>query len=99
MDHFRRLGNSISIPIPTDENAFTGRECPRPNCEGYFKIELGTGLKGEGLPCCCVPRPMTAEVAPRMAELESGVAADPEGAGSGRRLKGRRQRDVFRPAA
>ena len=53
MDHLRRLGNSISIPIPADENAFTGRECPQPDCEGYFKIELGTGLKGQGLPCHC----------------------------------------------
>lgn len=55
MDHLRRLGNSISIPIPipADENGFTGRECPRSECEGYFKIELGTGLKGEGLPCHC----------------------------------------------
>ena len=53
MDHLRRLGNSISIPIAADENAFTGRECPQPDCEGYFKIELGTGLKGEGLPCHC----------------------------------------------
>lgn len=53
MDHLRRLGNSISIPILADENAFTGRECPRSDCEGYFKVELGTGLKGEGLPCHC----------------------------------------------
>ena len=53
MDHLRRLGNSISIPIQADENAFTGRECPQPDCEGYFKIEFGTGLKGEGLPCHC----------------------------------------------
>ncbi len=53
MDHLRRLGNSISIPIPADDNGFTGRECPQPECEGYFKIELGTGLKGEGLPCHC----------------------------------------------
>lgn len=53
MDHLRRFGNSISIPIPADENAFTGRECPQPNCEGYFKIEFGTGLKGEDLPCHC----------------------------------------------
>jgi hypothetical protein len=53
MDHLRRLGNSISIAIPADENGFTGRECPRPDCEGYFKIEFGTGLKGEGLPCHC----------------------------------------------
>jgi len=53
MDHIRRLGKSISIPIEADENGFTGRECPQPDCEGYFKIELGTGLKGEGLPCHC----------------------------------------------
>ena len=53
MDHLRRLGNSVSISIPVDENRFTGRECPQPDCEGYFKIEFGTGLKGEGLPCHC----------------------------------------------
>ena len=53
MDHLRRLGNGISILIPADENCFTGRECPQPDCEGYFKIELGTGLKGKGLPCHC----------------------------------------------
>ncbi len=53
MDHLQRLGNSISIPIPADENGFTGRECAQLDCEGYFKIELGTGLKGEGLPCHC----------------------------------------------
>ena len=53
MDHLRRLGTSISISIPPDENRFTGRECPQAECEGYFKIELGTGLEGEGLPCHC----------------------------------------------
>jgi len=53
MGHLRQLGNTISIPISADENAFTGRECPQPDCEGYFKIELGTGLKGQGLPCHC----------------------------------------------
>ena len=53
MDHLRRLGNSISISIPVDENRFTGRECPRSDCEGYFKIEFGTGLKSDGLPCHC----------------------------------------------
>ena len=53
MDNLRRLGNSISISIPADENAFTGRECPQPDCEGYFKIEVGTGLKGEGISCHC----------------------------------------------
>jgi hypothetical protein len=51
MDHLRRLGNSISVPA--DENAFTGRECPQPDCERNFKIEFCTGLKGEGLPCHC----------------------------------------------
>lgn len=53
MDHLRRLGNSFSIPIKPDEDGFTGRECPDASCEGYFKIEFGTGLKGEGLPCHC----------------------------------------------
>jgi len=53
MDQLRRLGNVISIQIPADENGFTGREYPQPECEGYFKIGLGTGLKGTGLPCHC----------------------------------------------
>ena len=53
MDHLRRLGNRISVRIPADRNRFTGRKCPQPDCEGYFKIEPGTGLKGEGLPCHC----------------------------------------------
>ena len=53
MDHLRRLGTSIPISILPDENRFTGRECPQPDCEGYFKIEFGTGLKGTGLPCHC----------------------------------------------
>lgn len=51
MDNLRRLGNRISVSIPRDEDRFTGRECPE--CEGYFKIEGGTGLKGIGLPCHC----------------------------------------------
>ena len=53
MEHFRRLGNRISISIPPDENSFTGRECPQADCEGYFKIAFGTGLEGDGLPCHC----------------------------------------------
>jgi hypothetical protein len=53
MNHLRRLGNRISIPIQPDEDGFTGRECPNPDCEGYFKIEFGTGLKGENIPCHC----------------------------------------------
>jgi hypothetical protein len=53
MTHLRRVGNSISIGIQPDEDGLTGRECPNPECEGYFKIELGTGLEGEDLPCHC----------------------------------------------
>lgn len=53
MDHLRQLGNSISVRITPDEDGFIGRECPQPDCGGYFKIELGTGLKGENLPCHC----------------------------------------------
>jgi len=51
--NLRRTGDHFSISIQPDENGFTGRECPNSTCEGYFKIELGTGLKGEGLPCHC----------------------------------------------
>jgi len=34
-------------------DGFTGRECPNPECEGYFKMQFGTGLPGENLPCHC----------------------------------------------
>ena len=53
MNHIERLGDQISVQIEPDEAKFTGRECPQENCEGYFKIEFGTGLKGEDLPCHC----------------------------------------------
>ena len=53
MDHLRRLGNRISIPIKPDESGFTGRECPQSDCEGYFKVEFGTGLEGDDVPCHC----------------------------------------------
>lgn len=53
MDHLRQLGNSVSVSIPADESGFTGRECPNFKCEGYFKIEFGTGLPGSELPCHC----------------------------------------------
>lgn len=52
-DHLRSLGNSISIPIQRDEDGFTGRECPSPACIGYFKVMIGTGLKGDNVPCHC----------------------------------------------
>jgi hypothetical protein len=51
-DNLRRLGDSISVPIKSDDDGFTGRECPKDDCEGYFKIQFGTGLKGEN-PCHC----------------------------------------------
>lgn len=53
MRHLRNLGNRISVTIQSDADGYTGRECPNPTCEGYFKITFGTGLKGEGLPCHC----------------------------------------------
>jgi len=53
MRNLKRIGNQISISIPPDSEGFTGRECPNPDCEGYFKIEFGTGLKGDSLPCNC----------------------------------------------
>ena len=53
MSHLSKLGNRISIPINPDEDGFTGRECPQSDCEGYFKIEFGTGLEGKDLTCHC----------------------------------------------
>ena len=53
MNHLSKLGNRISIPIKPDEDDFTGRECPQSDCEGYFKVEFGTGLEGNDLPCHC----------------------------------------------
>lgn len=41
-----------SIPISPDSDGFTGRQCPRPQCEKYFKVQFGTGLKGPN-PCHC----------------------------------------------
>jgi hypothetical protein len=52
-DNLNALGNRINVRIPPDETGFTGRECPAPECKGYFKIEFGSGLKGENLPCHC----------------------------------------------
>jgi len=53
MDNLRRLGDKISINIPPDEDGFTGRECPATECEAYFKVQFGTGLKGDNVPCHC----------------------------------------------
>jgi hypothetical protein len=48
----RSLGNRISVPIRADEDGYLGRECPNPECEEYFKITPGTGIKGPA-PCHC----------------------------------------------
>lgn len=53
LDNLRRLGNQFSIPLPRDPEGFLGRECPNLECEGYFKIKPGTGLKGTDLRCHC----------------------------------------------
>ncbi len=53
MKHLRNLGSQFSISLPPDEEGFIGRECPVTECEGYFKLQPGTGLKGENLPCHC----------------------------------------------
>ena len=47
------IPTEVSVPIKPDDDGFTGRECPAAECEGYFKIECGTGLKGANLPCHC----------------------------------------------
>lgn len=53
MSHLKRLGSQFSISMPADQDGMTGRECPVEDCEGYFKIQLGTGLTGKDLPCYC----------------------------------------------
>jgi hypothetical protein len=53
MSHLSRLGNEIFVPIRPDGEGFIGRECPVPECCGYFKIQPGTGLKGKDLLCHC----------------------------------------------
>lgn len=53
MSHLRRIGNQISVPMPRDADGLLGRECPAPKCESYFKIQPGTGLIGDNLPCHC----------------------------------------------
>lgn len=53
MENVKRLGNRINISIEPDEDGFTGRECPVPECEGYFKVEFGTGIQEKEVPCHC----------------------------------------------
>jgi hypothetical protein len=51
MDHLRRIGNRVSVPIRPDGDGFIGRECPE--CEGHFKITPGTGITTGDPPCNC----------------------------------------------
>jgi hypothetical protein len=51
--NLNKLEQGIQITLPVDENGLAGRECPNPDCLGYFKLKVGTGLKGEDLPCHC----------------------------------------------
>jgi len=53
MSHLGRIPSEFSVSIPPDEDGLTARECPIQECLGYFKIQLGTGLKGKDLPCHC----------------------------------------------
>ena len=53
MENIDRLGSHINVRILPDEHGLIGRECPKAECEGYFKIQFGTGLKGDSLPCHC----------------------------------------------
>ncbi len=53
MNNLGRNITQMSISIPPDEKGFTGRECPVPECLGYFKVKFGTGLKGKDVPCHC----------------------------------------------
>ncbi|MDP1726191.1 MAG: hypothetical protein Q8M15_05365 [Bacteroidota bacterium] len=39
----------VSVTLPTDDNGYLGRSCPR--CNEYFKIKLGTGIKTKK--CIC----------------------------------------------
>ena len=51
--HVEQMGNQINVPIPKDDNGLLGRECPKADCLGYFKVKPGTGLTGVGLLCHC----------------------------------------------
>jgi hypothetical protein len=48
----RALEQPILAAFPMDAKGFTGRECPNPECLGYFKVKFGTGLTVPA-PCTC----------------------------------------------
>jgi Zn ribbon nucleic-acid-binding protein len=51
MSYLEGFGDQVTVSIQPDKDGYIGRECPK--CESYFKITLGTGLKGDDLPCHC----------------------------------------------
>jgi len=50
-NHLRNLGK-VTVPLQPDEGGYIGRECPKQDCLGYFKVTLGPGIKGPA-PCHC----------------------------------------------
>jgi hypothetical protein len=49
------MDDTFSITLPVDENGLTDRECPKPDCEGLFKIRIGTGIKDPSYDKCYCP--------------------------------------------
>lgn len=41
---------TMKVQFPTDEDGYTGRECPE--CERFFQLVFGTGIQ-ESIPCYC----------------------------------------------
>lgn len=51
--NLEQIGKRIDVSLPTDGRGHLGRECPQPECLGYFTIKPGTGLRRKDLPCHC----------------------------------------------
>jgi hypothetical protein len=46
----------MSLPMPSDEQGMTARECPTSECApGYFKVRMGTGVTEPGYDACYCP--------------------------------------------
>lgn len=43
----------MEVEIVPDADGYIGRECPSPECEGYFKLRPATGLDDDDVPCRC----------------------------------------------
>lgn len=52
MSNLRNLGTRFSVSITPDDDGYLGRECPVPECKGYFKITPGTGVQDRST-CRC----------------------------------------------